>query len=178
MGSYPFRDGPCLAPPSLVGHLFAFFRSLIVHSFSDSLSTARHNFLAEFLGLPSCRHPNSAAGGAPSPTRAPALQLLGASANGCTEGFAHGVIIELIAALAMWPGVPFPADATLILPGLALHTCIGDERGDRVGRDRRIELHDERPADESGHRRDVANEIEIEMCVQCRVDSVRHADQQ
>jgi hypothetical protein len=58
--------------------------------------------------------PTARQGGAPSPTRAPALQLLGAAADGCTEGFAHGVIIELIAALAMWPGVPFPADATLI----------------------------------------------------------------
>jgi len=38
---------------------------------------------------------------------------------------------------------------------------VGDELGDRVGGNRLINLHDERPADEAGDRRDVASESKL-----------------
>jgi hypothetical protein len=50
---------------------------------------------------------------------------------------------------------------------------IGNELGDRIGRKRWIYQHDKRPADESRDRRDVADEIEIELIVERRVDCVR-----
>ena len=50
---------------------------------------------------------------------------------------------------------------------------IGDELGNRLGRNRWIDLHDDGHADDARDRRDVADEIEIELVVERRVDRVR-----
>ena len=50
---------------------------------------------------------------------------------------------------------------------------VGDELGNRLGRNRWIYLHDSGDADEACDRRDVADEIEIELVVKRRVDRVR-----
>jgi hypothetical protein len=60
-----------------------------------------------------------------------------------------------------WGPEPTPADAILILPGLLL----GDELGNRPGRERWIDLHDERRADNARNRCDVADEIEVKLFI-------------
>ena len=55
---------------------------------------------------------------------------------------------------------------------------IGDELGNRLGRNRWIDHHDEGRADDARDRRDVADEIEIELVVERRVDRVRRQDQE
>ena len=50
---------------------------------------------------------------------------------------------------------------------------IGDELGTRLGRKRRIDHHDERRTGDACDRRDVADEIEIEIVVERRIDGVR-----
>jgi hypothetical protein len=53
---------------------------------------------------------------------------------------------------------------------------IGDELQNRLGRNRRVHLQDVGHADHAGNRCDVANEIEIELFVQRRVDRVGRED--
>ena len=50
--------------------------------------------------------------------------------------------------------------------------------GTRLGRNRRIYHHDVGAADDARDRRDVADEIEIELVVERRVDRVRRTDQE
>ena len=52
---------------------------------------------------------------------------------------------------------------------------IGDELGNRLGRNRWIDHHDIGHADDARDRRDVADEIEIELVVERRVDRVRRS---
>src|SRR5258705_13849865 len=52
----------------------------------------------------------------------------------------------------------------------------GDELGNRFGRNRWMYLHDERYANYAGDRRDVADKIEIELGVECRIDRVGRTD--
>src|SRR5262249_29225021 len=74
---------------------------------------------------------------------------------------------------SIWVVLPMPPDAILTLPGFAL--AIGDKLGNRLGRNRWMRHHDEGVAADSCDRRDVANEIEIELVVERRVDRVRRA---
>src|SRR6516165_10210997 len=53
---------------------------------------------------------------------------------------------------------------------------IGDKLGNRFGRDRWIHHHDEGLAVDARDRRDVADEIVVELVVQCRVDRVEATD--
>jgi hypothetical protein len=55
---------------------------------------------------------------------------------------------------------------------------IGDELGNTPGRERRIDLHDEGRAGEACYRRNIADEIEIELFVERRVDKVWRTDHQ
>jgi hypothetical protein len=66
---------------------------------------------------------------------------------------------------------PVPRRRHIELAGIGLG--VGDEFGDRLGRNRWIYQHHERHADDCADRRDVADEIETELVVQCRVDGVR-----
>ena len=54
---------------------------------------------------------------------------------------------------------------------------IGDELGNRLGRNRWIHHHDKGHAADACDRRDVADEIEIELVIERRVDRVRRTDQ-
>jgi hypothetical protein len=56
--------------------------------------------------------------------------------------------------------------------------CISDEFGNRLGWSRKIHFHDARYADNACNRRDVADEIEIEVVVERRVDRIRRSNQQ
>ena len=76
----------------------------------------------------------------------------------------------------MWWRAPLPADAIVDLAGIGLG--IGDELGNRLGRKRWIHHHDVRRAHDACDRRDVADEIEIELVVERRVDRVRRTDQE
>ena len=72
-----------------------------------------------------------------------------------------------------------PADAARTVGELArIGLGIGDELGNRLGRNRRIYHHDKGAADEARDRRDVADEIEIEFVVERRIDRVRRTDQE
>src|SRR6516165_2613757 len=55
---------------------------------------------------------------------------------------------------------------------------IGNELGDRLCRKRWIYQHDKGHADDARDRRDVADEVEIELVVERRVDRVRRRGQQ
>src|SRR5215467_9587988 len=77
---------------------------------------------------------------------------------------------------AMWSPLPVPGDAMLSLPGLAL--AIGDELGNRLGRKRRVHHHDVGISHDARDRRDVANEIKVELVAQGRVDRVEATDQE
>ena len=50
---------------------------------------------------------------------------------------------------------------------------MGDELGNRLGRNRGMDLHDEWRTGDAGDRRDIADEIEIKLVVERRVDGVR-----
>jgi hypothetical protein len=50
---------------------------------------------------------------------------------------------------------------------------VGDEFGDRFGRNRRMDYHHERPAEDAGDRRDVADEVVTELLVKGRVNGLR-----
>ena len=50
---------------------------------------------------------------------------------------------------------------------------IGDEFGDRLGRERRVDLHDERPAHQARDRSDVASETEVRLVVERGAERVR-----
>ena len=50
---------------------------------------------------------------------------------------------------------------------------VGDELGNRLDRHRGIHLHDIGLAMNTRDRRDVADEIEVELCIKRRVDRVR-----
>jgi hypothetical protein len=65
---------------------------------------------------------------------------------------------------------PDPARAHVDLAGTGFG--IGNELGNRLRRDRRMHLHDERHADDAGNGGDVADEIEIELLVKRCVDRV------
>ena len=67
-------------------------------------------------------------------------------------------------------GVPVPARRHVDLARIGLG--IGDELGNRLGRNRWIHHHDMGRADDARDRRDVADEIEIELVVERRVDRV------
>src|SRR6185437_6053487 len=54
--------------------------------------------------------------------------------------------------------------------------CIRDELGNRLGRKRGIYHHDVCRADDGCNRRDVADEIEMKVCIQRRIDRVRRTD--
>ena len=62
------------------------------------------------------------------------------------------------------------------LAGIGLH--VADELGDGLRRKRWIDLHDERVADDARDRRDVADEVEIELVVEGGVDRIRRRDEQ
>ncbi len=49
---------------------------------------------------------------------------------------------------------------------------IGDELGDRLGRNRWMHQDDHRDADDAGDRGDVADEVEIELVVERRIDRI------
>ena len=85
-------------------------------------------------------------------------------------------VIILNSSPPTWIEVPLPADAMLTLPGLCLG--IGDEFGNGLGRNRRIDRHDEGLAHDACDRRDVADEIEIELLVERRVDRARRIGQE
>src|SRR5262245_21454816 len=68
-----------------------------------------------------------------------------------------------------------PPDAILILPGFAL--ALGDEFWNCFGRHRRMHHHDEGVAADRCDWRDVADEIEIELVVERRIDGVRRGRQ-
>ena len=55
---------------------------------------------------------------------------------------------------------------------------VGDELGNGLGRNRWIDHHDNGNAADARDRRDVADEIEIELVVERRVDRVRRSDQE
>src|SRR5262249_375612 len=55
---------------------------------------------------------------------------------------------------------------------------VGDELGDRLGRNWWIRLHDERDAVDACEGRNVANEIEIEMVIQRRVGRVNRGNKE
>src|SRR5499427_1308188 len=55
---------------------------------------------------------------------------------------------------------------------------VGDELGNRLGRDRWIHYQDLGCADDGRDRRDVADEVEIELVVQRGVDRVVTTDQE
>ena len=72
-----------------------------------------------------------------------------------------------------------PADAARTVGELArIRLGIGDELGNRLGRNRWMYHHDKGTADEARDRRDVADEIEIELVVKRRIDRVRRTDQE
>src|ERR1700680_146348 len=54
--------------------------------------------------------------------------------------------------------------------------CVGDELENRVGRNGWVHLHDEGHAGNACNRRDVADEIEIKIVVERRIDRVRADD--
>src|SRR5262245_65293434 len=55
---------------------------------------------------------------------------------------------------------------------------IGDKLGNRLNWNRRIYLQDTGCTDEAGDRHDVADEIEVELVVECRVERVRRMDKE
>src|SRR5262245_49121998 len=65
-------------------------------------------------------------------------------------------------------GDPLPPEPMAILPGLALR--IGNELGNAFHRKRWIYLHDLRHAHNAPDRCGVADEIEVEVCEQGRID--------
>src|SRR5215471_208657 len=52
---------------------------------------------------------------------------------------------------------------------------ISDELGDRLGRNRWMHHHDVGHDNNAGDRRDVADEIEVELVIECRVERVRRS---
>src|SRR5260221_14600855 len=73
-------------------------------------------------------------------------------------------------------GVPTPPDAMVELAGIGLG--IGDELGDRLGRDRWIDQHDVGHTGDASNRRDVAAEIETKLFVQRSTDHVCRSDEE
>src|SRR5262249_35252500 len=55
---------------------------------------------------------------------------------------------------------------------------ISDELGDRLGWDRWMHQHDVRHDNDAGDRRDITDEIEVELVVERRVDRVGRVDQE
>jgi hypothetical protein len=55
---------------------------------------------------------------------------------------------------------------------------IGNEFSDRLGRNRRIDDHHERLATNAGDRRNIANEVVIELWVERGIDGVARTDKQ
>src|SRR5262245_59244809 len=53
---------------------------------------------------------------------------------------------------------------------------MGDELGNRSGRDQRIDGQDLRHAGKTCNRRDIADEIETELFIECCVESSRHVE--
>src|SRR5215469_8104023 len=84
-------------------------------------------------------------------------------------------VIILNSSPPTWTEVPMADDAILSLPELAL---AGNELSDRLGRNRRIDDHHERLATNAGDRRNIANEVVIELWVERGIDGVARADKQ
>ena len=55
---------------------------------------------------------------------------------------------------------------------------VGDQLGDIFGRYRWMHHHDEAVAADACNWRDIANKIETELLVECRVDGTRRSDQE
>ena len=70
---------------------------------------------------------------------------------------------------------PIAVRAIADLSGVSLG--MGDELANRRGRERRIDLHDVRYAANTRDRRDVTDEIEVEVWVERRVNCVRRGSQ-
>src|SRR5262252_11074004 len=77
---------------------------------------------------------------------------------------------------ATWGPEPMPADAMLILPGLALAYAMNS--GTVFGRNRWIDLQDEWSADHPRDRRDVAEKNKIQLGIERRVDRAGWRGQQ
>ena len=85
-------------------------------------------------------------------------------------------VIILNSSPATWGEVPIAGRRHVDLARIGLG--VGDELGNRLGRNRWIHHHDVGHADDARDRRDVADEIEIELVVERRIDRVRRADQE
>src|SRR5262249_3814481 len=85
-------------------------------------------------------------------------------------------VMNLNSSPATWCTDPMPAEAMLTLPGLDLGES--NEFRNGLGRNRRIDLHDLRHAEDACDRRDVAKKHEAELVVERCVDRVRRDDQQ
>ena len=72
--------------------------------------------------------------------------------------------------------VPLPDDAVVDLARIGFR--IGDEFGNRLCWKRCTDRHDVGESDDAGNRRDVADEIETEFFVECRIDCVYRTAQQ
>ena len=68
-----------------------------------------------------------------------------------------------------------PGDPQVELARIGLG--IGDELGNRFGRNRWMDHHHVGKAEDASDRRDVAEKNEIELVEECRVDRVRRTDQ-
>ena len=53
---------------------------------------------------------------------------------------------------------------------------IGDELENRLGRNRWVDLHDERHADNGPDRRDIVQEIEVEIFIKRRINRIARSD--
>ena len=78
-------------------------------------------------------------------------------------------VIILNISPATWGSVPDAGRRHVDLAGIALG--IGDEFGNRLGRNRWIHQHDNGLADKARDRRDVSDEIEIELVIERGVDA-------
>ena len=100
--------------------------------------------------------------------------------RGCYAAIGHVHHVDAGHHLEQFGGdVGDAADAARTVGELArIGLGIGDELGKRLGRNRWMDHHDKGAADEARDRRDVANEIEIELVVKRRIDRVRRTDQE
>ena len=83
-------------------------------------------------------------------------------------------VIILNSSPATWDTRPVAARRHIDLARIGLG--VGDELGNRLGRNRWIHLHDVGHAHDARDRRDVAKKIEIELVIERRVDRVHRAD--
>src|SRR5215831_6440723 len=76
----------------------------------------------------------------------------------------------------IWEGVPIPADAMLTLRGLAFAKAINS--GTVLAGNDGVHHHHVRRSGDACNRHNIADEIEVELFVQCRVDYIRRSEQQ